>query len=59
MIYEFVLSLLLKRDDYQGNKDVDEEERKDNEVNNVEDGHFHSEARLRAVIFIRGINRVP
>ena len=39
------LSLFLEGDDNQGHENVDEEEWKDDEVNNVENGHFHSEQR--------------
>jgi hypothetical protein len=40
-LLELCLALLLEGDDDQGHEDVDKEERKDNEVNNVENGHLY------------------
>ena len=42
--FEFRLSLFLKGDDDQGHENVDEEEGEDDEVDDVEDGHFSSVA---------------
>ena len=56
MVNKFVRSLLLKRDDDKGDEDVDEEEWKDNEVDNVEDGHLHTEVGLRTSILVRRVH---
>ncbi len=40
-LLELGLALLLEGDDDQGHEDVDEEEGKDDEVNNVENGHLY------------------
>jgi len=58
VVDQFVLALLLKRDDDQGDEDVDEEEREDDEVDDVEDGHLHAVAGLWTVVFYRRIHRV-
>jgi len=58
LIDEFVLSLFLEGNDNQGNKDVDEEERKNNEVDDVEYGHLHSVARLWSHVLLCGIDRM-
>jgi len=58
VVNELVLALLLERDDDERHEDVDEEERKDDEVDDVEDGHVHAKARLRAAVLVRGVNRV-
>ena len=42
-ILQLCLSLFLEGDDDQGHKDVDKEEWKDDEEDNVEDRHFRSE----------------
>ena len=42
-ILQLSFSLLLECDDDQSYKDVDKEEWKDDEEDNVEDGHFSSE----------------
>lgn len=51
LLHQFV-PLLLERDDDQGDEDVDEEEREDDEVHDVEDGHLHAVASARAMIFL-------
>jgi len=52
MIDEFVCSLILKRDDDERDKNVDEEERKDDEVDDVEDGHLHAEVGLWTMVLV-------
>ena len=42
-LLQFCLTLLLESDNDQGNENVDEEKRKDDKVDNIEDGHFHTE----------------
>jgi len=42
-VLELGLPLLLEGDDDQGHEDVHEEEGKDDEVNNVENGHLYPE----------------
>ena len=46
------LTLLLKCDDDQGHENIDEKEREDNEVNNVEYGHLYSIHWNGTLIFI-------
>ena len=58
MVDQLVLALFLERDDDERDEDVDEEERKDNEVDDVEDGHLHAIAGLRAVVDDRRVHRV-
>ena len=58
VIDQLVLALLLERDDDQRDEDVDEEEREDDEVDDVEDGHVEAEARLRAAVLVRRVDRV-
>ena len=48
------LSLLLESDDDQGHEDIDEEERKDDEVDNVENGHLGAEERDRRLVLESG-----
>ena len=48
---KFVLSLLLEGDDDECDEDVDEEERKHDEVDDVEDGHVHPVTGLRSAVF--------
>jgi len=56
VVDQFVLALLLERDDDQCDEDVDKEEREDDEVNDVEDRHLDAEARLRASVLVRSID---
>ena len=56
--FKFRLSLFLKSDDDQGHEDVDEEEGEDNEVDDVEDGHLHSEERYRSLVLVRRRHRL-
>ena len=58
VVDKLVGSLLLERNDDESDEDVDEEERKDNEVDDVEDCHFHAEVGLRALILVRRVHRV-
>jgi hypothetical protein len=48
----------LKRNDNQGDENVDEEERKHNKVYDVEKGHFHSIARQRAMVGFGRLDRM-
>ena len=49
---QFGFSLLLKSDDDQGHENVDEEERENNKVNDIEDGHLNSIDWNRPLVFI-------
>ena len=42
LINEFVLALFLERDNDQSYEDVHKKERKDNKVNDIEDGCLHA-----------------
>lgn len=55
-LWHHFVTLLLEGDDDQSHKDVHEEERKDDEIHNVENGHLHAEARIWAPILISCIN---
>lgn len=52
------VSLLLERDDNQGHEDVDEEEREDNEVDHVEDGHLDAVTRTGTLVLEGGVHGV-
>ena len=56
LVYELVLSLLLESDDDQGDEDVDEKEREDNEVDDVEDRHVHSVIWLGTLVLECGVH---
>lgn len=56
LVDEFVFPLLLKRDNDEGHKDVDEEEWKDNEEDYVEYGHLWMGARARPLIDFSGVH---
>lgn len=56
MVDKLVLALLLKRDDNECNEDVDEEEREDDEIYDVEDGHLYAESGLWSAVFVRSVN---
>ena len=58
LVDQFVLTLLLERDDDQRHEDVDEEEWEDDEVDDVEDGHLHAEAGRGALVDERRVHRV-
>ena len=58
MIDQFIRSLFLKRNDDESDEDIDEEERKDYEVDDVEDGHFHAEVGLRTLVLVCRIHGV-
>ena len=49
---QFSLAQLVEGNDDQSDEDVDKKEREDNEVDDVENGHFHPEHWDRAFIFI-------
>jgi len=57
MIDQLILALLLERDD-ERNEDVDEEERKHDEIDDVEDGHLNAKARLWSAILVRSVYRM-
>jgi len=50
VVDQFVLALFLERDDDQGDENVDEEERKNDEIDDIEDGHLHAVAGLWTVV---------
>jgi len=58
VVDQLVLALLLERDDDESDEDVNEEEREHDEVDNVEDGHLHAVAGLRAVVHDRSVHRM-
>ena len=58
VVLKLCLAQLVEGDDDQGNKDVDEEEGKDNEEDNVENALLRSEPRDWTLIFISGRHRV-
>jgi len=58
VVDELVGALLLERDDDESDEDVDEEERKHDEVDDVEDGHLHAEVRLRSLVLVRRVHGV-
>ena len=49
-LFEFRFALFLKCDDDQSDEDIDEEKGEDDEVDDVEDGHFDSEQWDRGLI---------
>lgn len=51
LLHHFV-PLLLECDNDEGDEDVDEEEREDYKVHDVEDGHLHAVASAGAVVFL-------
>jgi hypothetical protein len=53
-LLELGLPLLLEGDDDQGHEDVHEEEGKDDEVNNVENGHLYPGKRKGELVMNRG-----
>jgi len=57
-VLQFSFSLLLKRDDNQGHEDVDEEEWKDDEIDDVENGHFDTKVLDKALVLVCGRHRV-
>lgn len=57
-LWQSFVSLLLEGDDYQGDEDVDEEEREDHKVDHIEDGHFYPVAWTGTLVFKGGIHRV-
>ena len=59
LVNEFIFSLLLESDDDEGDEDVDEEEWKDDEVDDVKNGHVHAMAWLGAHVHLRCFDGVP
>ena len=57
-VLQFSLALVLEGDNDQSHEDVDEEEWKHDEVDDVEDGHFNAVVQNRTVIFLSGRHRV-
>lgn len=57
-VLQLRLALLLERDDNQGHEDVHEEERKNDEVDNVENGHFDAEVLDWPLVLVGGGHRV-
>lgn len=57
-ILKFGFTLLLKCDDNQGHEYVDEEERKNDEVNDVENGHFNAKILYWTLILVGGRHRM-
>lgn len=53
-----LVSLLLEGDDDQSDEDVDKEEREDDEVDHIEEGHFYPVAWTGTLIFKGGVHRV-
>ena len=53
-----LIPLLLEGNDDESHKDVDEEERKDDKVDDVEDRHFHPVAVARTSVLLCHIHRV-
>ncbi len=58
LVHELVFALFLEGDDDQGHEDVDEKEREHDEVDDVEDCHLHSIARLWTPVLVRCIHGV-
>ena len=58
MIFKFVFALFLESDDYQGDEDVDEEERKHDEINNIKDCHLHARTWLRSLVLLCRVHRM-
>ena len=57
VIDELVGALFLERDDDERDEDVDEEERKHDEVDDVEDGRVAVGARARSSLLDRRVHR--
>lgn len=53
-----LVPLLLEGDDDESHEDVDKEEREDDEVDDIEDGHLHAVAATRASVFLRHVDGV-
>lgn len=53
-----LVSLLLKGDDDQGHKDIDEEEGEHDKVDDVEDGHLHAVPGAGTLVLEGGIHGV-
>ena len=57
-ILKFSLSLLLKSNDDEGNKNVDKEEGEDDEKHNVKYRHFYSKQWNWTFVFVSGSHRM-
>lgn len=57
-VLQLGLSLLLESDDNQGHEDVDEEEWKYDEVDDVENGHLYTKILYGALVLVRGRHRI-
>lgn len=57
-VLQFSLALLLERDDDQGNEYVNEEKRKHDEINDVEQWSLNVVIRYRSLVFLSGGYRV-
>lgn len=57
-ILQFGFALLLKCNDNQGHENVNEEEWKYYEINDIEDGHLDTKVLYWTPIFIGGSHRV-
>jgi len=56
VVDELVSSLFLERDDDERHEDVDEEEWKDDEVDDVEESHLHPVVGLRTLVLERRVH---
>lgn len=56
MVFQFIFALFLECDDDQGDEYINEEERKDNEIDDVKDRHFHTRTRFWTFIFFCGVH---
>ena len=57
-ISQLLFTLLLKGDDDESNENVDKEKRKNDEENDVENGHFHPVAGQRPLTDLSGVHRM-
>ena len=57
-ILQLSLSLVLEGDNDESHENVDEEEGKDDEVDDVEDGHLHGDLVLGTVVLLGGSHGV-
>lgn len=57
-VLQFSLALFLKRDDDQRNEYVDEKERENDEIYNIEQRSFDVVIRYGSLVFLRGGYRV-
>lgn len=57
-LWHGLVSLLLKGDDDQSNKDVDEEKGENHKVDHIKDGRLHAEPWVRTLVFVSGVHGV-